>query len=505
MVVFLTRSYLDRVNSGDEDDPCHLEFTYATREKKVSRIIPVCLEGSIQDPLCWVGAVGKMLAGRLCLDAYGDLQNDFYIQDRTDHLYERITKILAKHDCSSTSATLDSSRSLKSVYPNNPSLKKLCALDMEEVTQLLEYHNLSNYAEEFRDNQVDGECLSLCEGPEDFKDMGIHLMPKARLLFSKISLYQQQGGVPAEVLRGAVGRRGARDVDTELLRNRAARKRAIASASASTPLEYAVSRLQSLRVSGCVGERARDINGIYEPTEEKFDGFCRYLKKGGQNNWMEYNAARGHWHIKKAESKGSVNAWAYCMSSVLAPPDRIGGCWHVYNGSDFPEQSSLVVTTVYESLMVHGASGACSQPVNGIFDPTTEECGGWIRYRKRWGQHDCWMEYNEARGQWHIKPSVSKGTTHAWAYFTCRPVCSPDKCSGAVWHLYDGAKFSKQDSVIVIVEPVPVTIKGASGSCMQQVNGVFDPCADVYGGFVRYRKRGGQDCWMEYHEQRKQW
>jgi hypothetical protein len=520
--VFLTKQYVEEANRGDEKDPCAVEFLTASTDKKAARMIPICLDQSIQDPLSWGGVVGRTLAGRLCLNACGDLSNDFYLNDRSEELYQRVLRVIAKNDLTNVStntSTLRPPRQKKSA--NN---KSLVELDVDDVSNLLEYHGLGNFMEEYRENQVDGECLSLCETAQDLKDMGVHLLPKARLLMDKICTYKKEG-VPQEVLRGADGRKkgggsegceadsfcqggGGRDASNGKRVNHAAVRKRVAAASslgANMSVAYAAARLQSVRVSGCTGERARDINGVYEPTEEKFDGFCRYLKRGGQNNWMEYNAARGHWHIKKAESKGSVNAWAYCMSSIVAPPDRIGGSWHVYNGSDFPEQSTLKVATVYESIMVQGAEGACSQPVNGIYDPTSEECGGWVRYRKRWAKHDCWMEYNEARGQWHIKPAASKGTTNAWAYFSCRPVCSPDKHKGAVWYLYDGSRFAKQENVVAIVEPVPICIKGAFGSCMQQVNGIFEPCADVYGGFVRYHKRGGQDCWMEYHEQRKQW
>lgn len=463
--------------------------------------------------------MGRTLAGRLCLNACGDLLNEFYVHDRTEELYQRVLRVVTKSD------TIHISTNASSMKPSRQKIsanKILTELDIDDVSNMLDYHGLGNYMDEFRENQVDGECLALCESAQELKDMGVHLIPKARLLMGKIAMYKEQG-VPREVLRGADGRnKSAGGSDMGEASNAGSgwpaeggkratyatmRKKVAAAASTGTNVSvaYAASRLQCVRVSGCTGERARDINGVYEPTEEKFDGFCRYLKRGGQNNWMEYNAARGHWHIKKAESKGSVNAWAYCMSSIVAPPDRIGGSWHVYNGADFPEQSMLKVTTVYDSIMVQGAVGACSQPVNGIYDPTSEECGGWVRYRKRWARHDCWMEYNEARGQWHIKPAASKGTTNAWAYFSCRPVCAPDKHREAVWYMYDGSRFVKQENVVAVIEPVPICIKGAMGSCMQQVNGIFDPCSDVYGGFVRYRKRGGQDCWMEYHEQRRQW
>jgi hypothetical protein len=128
--------------------------------------------------------------------------------------------------------------------------------------------------------------------------------------------------------------------------------------------------------------------------------------------------------------------------------------------------------------------------VNGIFDPTDEVFGGYIRYRKRGGQ-DCWMEYNELRKQWHIKPEASKTTTNAWAYAVYPTAMAPHLRRG-VWHLYDGSLFDRQPDVIVMPELKPVVISGATGNVAPQVNGTFDPTDEICNGWVRYRKRGGR-------------
>lgn len=274
---------------------------------------------------------------------------------------------------------------------------------------LLSALNMDNYAFTLERNQVDGPCLCECECVDDIQQLGVSLMPKARLLFRFIEEYKRDGvsaslipaesrgdgpsddgdrrggereetrssaingrdtlreldrsehGVSQGIRGGGGGGRGAlgdfdgdSNAGDEVLSSPSPTSATLSARSNQNslpipvslslslpPQPVVVSRLQPVRISGCIGDRSNDINGIYDPVDEMCDGFCRYLKRGGQNNWIEYNATRGHWHVKKAESKGSVNAWAYCVSSSV-PPDTIAAsfAWHVYNGSDFPEQVS---------------------------------------------------------------------------------------------------------------------------------------------------------------------
>jgi hypothetical protein len=342
-----------------------------------------------------------------------------------EHLSRYILSVISQPIRSRDTTNL----TINSISSESKERKKLNQLSISEISTLLTRCKLSNYVEIFQQNEVDGFCLSVCKSEEEIKELGITLLPKARILFSLLQEFTAEGGVPLKLISKKLPLDDSqRPTESENNNGTQGNPGGVTSSSSassnqgSSPSLPVVSRLQPIRVSGCSGERAHDINGIYDATEEMHDGFCRYLKRGGQNNWIEYNATRGHWHIKKAESKGTVNAWAYAVSPCVSPESIDPLCvWHVYNGFEFPEQPELQVARVYESIMVRGAVGTCAQQVNGIFDPTNEMCGGWIRYRKRGGQ-DSWIEYSEVRGQWHIKPSASKNTTNAWAYMVCSPL-----------------------------------------------------------------------------------
>lgn len=425
MVVFVTRSYIDRICSNDSTDRCKKAFGVAISKKNLGALVPVVLDSSIEDSVFWGGDVGKFFAGRRNIDMSGDITHSDYLADRVENLYRYILSIISHPIRSRDSANTTPRR-----LPNSDSNERrnLNQLSISEVSTLLSRCKLTNYVEIFQQNEIDGYCLSVCKSEEEVKELGITLLPKARTLFSLLQEWNAEGGVPLNLFSKKLPLDDSPRPSEENSNGAQGNPGGVTSSSSSTFNQGSsaalpvVSRLQPIRVLGCSGERAHDINGIYDPTEEMHDGFCRYLKRGGQNNWIEYNAARGHWHIKKAESKGTVNAWAYAVSPCVAPEAIDPLCvWHVYNGFEFPEQPELQVVRAYESIMVRGAVGTCAQQVNGIFDPTSEMCGGWVRYRKRGGQ-DSWIEYSEVRGQWHIKPVASKNTTNAWAYMVSHPL-----------------------------------------------------------------------------------
>jgi hypothetical protein len=426
LIFLITQAYIDRVCSGDLNDRCKKAFSVAISKKSLGTLIPIVLDPSIQDPLSWGGEVGKTFAGRKNIDMSGDITHSDYLSDRLTHLDRYILSVIRQP------IKLRESKIMKTSSDNSDSQerKELSQLSLTDISTLLTRCKLTNYVDIFQQNEVDGQCLSVCHSEDEIKELGVSLLPKARIFFTLLQEFKREGGVPLNLFKVAndSGDGQQRATESESANNHpsgdsnglpSSSSASLSATQVSTPTLPIVSRLQPIRISGCTGERAQDINGVYDPTEEMYDGFCRYLKRGGQNNWIEYNATRGHWHIKKAESKGTVNAWAYAVSPCVAPDVIDSSCgWHVYNGFEFPEQPELQITRVYESVMVRGAGGTCAQQVNGIFDPTNEMCGGWIRYRKRGGQ-DSWIEYSEVRGQWHIKPSASKNTTNAWAYMVC--------------------------------------------------------------------------------------
>ena len=68
-------------------------------------------------------------------------------------------------------------------------------------------------------------------------------------------------------------------------------------------------------ISGATGRNAANINGFFEPTEEKgLDGRVLYRKRGDALMWMEH--FQGQWQIKSVSVKGED----WCVASIE------GGC-----------------------------------------------------------------------------------------------------------------------------------------------------------------------------------
>ena len=65
ILVFITKAYMEKLNSKGHDN-CKKEFTYAiTRNKKM---LPIVMEPCMRDPSQWVGNLGVNLAGDLYVD-----------------------------------------------------------------------------------------------------------------------------------------------------------------------------------------------------------------------------------------------------------------------------------------------------------------------------------------------------------------------------------------------------------------------------------------------------
>ena len=73
IVVFITKRYMDKVNSDNAEDNCQLEFNYSSRRKTAKRMVSVVMEERMRDTAEWVGEVGMVLGGTLYVDLTSDV------------------------------------------------------------------------------------------------------------------------------------------------------------------------------------------------------------------------------------------------------------------------------------------------------------------------------------------------------------------------------------------------------------------------------------------------
>ena len=64
--------------------------------------------------------------------------------------------------------------------------KPLSELSVDDVIHLLKSLNLSNYCAVFQENDIDGPTLMNCHSVEDVEELGIDIVPKARILLQEI-------------------------------------------------------------------------------------------------------------------------------------------------------------------------------------------------------------------------------------------------------------------------------------------------------------------------------
>eukprot|EP00981_Chlorochromonas_danica_P000629 scaffold143_cov173-Ochromonas_danica.AAC.5 len=84
-----------------------------------------------------------------------------------------------------------------------------------------------------------------------------------------------------------------------------------------------------LEISGCE-ENAGRINGIFEPTSERKDGWPIFEMKGNSNCILEFFAKTNTWQLKKRGDKGKNAGWAYCKVPGNCSPAGKEITWYVW-------------------------------------------------------------------------------------------------------------------------------------------------------------------------------
>ena len=149
------------------------------------------------------------------------------------------------------------------------------------------------------------------------------------------------------------------------------------------------------------------------------------------------------------------------------PPTRPELCksvCEVWDGNKWTSQPSVSIVTakqrrdedrkigaerLAESIPVdiRGAYGPSATSINGIYEPTSEICGGWPVYRKQ-GDPDKWLEYIVATNEWYVKPTADRGRAEGWMCLASDPPARPELSKGTC-EVWDGDRWTIQTTVTV--------------------------------------------------------
>ena len=96
IIVFVTKRYADKVQSGQDNDNCKLEFKYAMRRKGTGNMIPVIMEERMKSPGVWEGPVGMALGGTLAVRMFSDFEDTKRFQNGLTEIKQEIDARLKK-------------------------------------------------------------------------------------------------------------------------------------------------------------------------------------------------------------------------------------------------------------------------------------------------------------------------------------------------------------------------------------------------------------------------
>jgi hypothetical protein len=203
------------------------------------------------------------------------------------------------------------------------------------------------------------------------------------------------------------------------------------------------------------------LNGSYEPVpHDIFGGICRYRQRSfGYSSptryWIEYSPSTKQWQLKRDIDLGTNNfllyircsnpkdLWSNIFQWVVSPEllPSLPSSFDPLSSSLPPPLISpdiLSFPKLY-SLEISGGTGPTATHIRGVYQPSHEIFGGWVRYQKI-TDTNCWLEKMDCQKQWHVKPSKDKCLTNAWA---CTKYVhnGPPYLAQNGWLVYDGSAF----------------------------------------------------------------
>lgn len=180
----------------------------------------------------------------------------------------------------------------------------------------------------------------------------------------------------------------------------------------SAPTKAQRESCEPVDIRGASGPHELRINGVYTPTEEVSGGWPLYRKRTDDDGYddeddldeddntiLEFQSGLNEWMIKHASSKGTHRSFIHCKSSALSKPEDCLSVWQGIEDKKAIPQPTLTVLTERDraesdqkhfSLVrascrpveVRGATGRKAVGINGRYEPTEVNHGGWPVYRK---------------------------------------------------------------------------------------------------------------------------
>ena len=99
-----------------------------------------------------------------------------------------------------------------------------------------------------------------------------------------------------------------------------------------------------VEISGCAGDNAARVNGVYEPTAERRRERVVYRKWGDGATWLSMTS--DGWMVQKTASKAadSTAGWFDCastgaLSKAQSPLDVPLGAWQIHVGGQWAHQA----------------------------------------------------------------------------------------------------------------------------------------------------------------------
>ena len=315
----------------------------------------------------------------------------------------------------------------------------------------------------------------------------------------------------------------------------------------------------SLLIEGATANRAKYLNGVFEPTKETCNGMTVYQKKGEPDTWLEVvktNAGSWRWYVKPTKERGADKSvcFGYGVSQSKGFPQHCrAGEWCCHDSDEFVVEPTITCT-IFDPKEVHlrnigainiigavGGTGNRAELVNGTFELTDERCNGMPVYRKK-GDHGTWLERVKVKAggwRWYIKPTKEKGpdSSVCFGYGVSSEVVFPHECDVKKWHCYDGTTFTVEENIVTSLayptlelpseilalktlkaealaeekrilelelhresKPGAIEIKGATSDRSKYINGIFEPTDEDCNGLPVYQKKGDAGTLLEMVE-----